>query len=313
LRPSEQKEREMKKLMAYLRLTRPANIVTAIADILAGIAVSGAAILLIWPELAVGPRPGFASWVWLCVATIGLYGGGVAFNDVFDAELDRVERPERPIPSGIVPLRNAAIMAGALLLIGVIAAWQVSLLSGLIALAVAILCILYDAWGKHQSIFGPINMGLCRTGNLLLGVSIVPEMVETYWYLGLIPLVYIAAITMISRGEVHGENKTALQGGFAMYGLVVLSLLGLSFSNPTPWWQALPFLLLLCYMIFPPLLRALNTQKPQLIGKAVKAGVIAQIVVNSTLASVFAGWQFGILVVLLLPLSIWIARKFAVT
>lgn len=313
MRPSEQKEREMKKLMAYLRLTRPANIVTAIADILAGIAVSGAAILLIWPELAVGPRPGFASWVWLCVATIGLYGGGVAFNDVFDAELDRVERPERPIPSGIVPLRNAAIMAGALLLIGVIAAWQVSLLSGLIALAVAILCILYDAWGKHQSIFGPINMGLCRTGNLLLGVSIVPEMVETYWYLGLIPLVYIAAITMISRGEVHGENKTALQGGFAMYGLVVLSLLGLSFSNPTPWWQALPFLLLLCYMIFPPLLRALNTQKPQLIGKAVKAGVIAQIVVNSTLASVFAGWQFGILVVLLLPLSIWIARKFAVT
>jgi len=303
----------MKKLMAYLRLTRPANIVTAIADILAGIAVSGAAILLIWPELAVGPRPGFASWVWLCVATIGLYGGGVAFNDVFDAELDRVERPERPIPSGIVPLRNAAIMAGALLLIGVIAAWQVSLLSGLIALAVAILCILYDAWGKHQSIFGPINMGLCRTGNLLLGVSIVPEMVETYWYLGLIPLVYIAAITMISRGEVHGENKTALQGGGAMYGLVVLSLLGLSFSNPTPWWQALPFLLLLCYMIFPPLLRALNTQKPQLIGKAVKAGVIAQIVVNSTLASVFAGWQFGILVVLLLPLSIWIARKFAVT
>lgn len=313
MRPSEQKEREMKKLMAYLRLTRPANIVTAIADILAGIAVSGAAILLIWPELAVGPRPGFASWVWLCVATIGLYGGGVAFNDVFDAELDRVERPERPIPSGIVPLRNAAIMAGALLLIGVIAAWQVSLLSGLIALAVAILCILYDAWGKHQSIFGPINMGLCRTGNLLLGVSIVPEMVETYWYLGLIPLVYIAAITMISRGEVHGENKTALQGGGAMYGLVVLSLLGLSFSNPTPWWQALPFLLLLCYMIFPPLLRALNTQKPQLIGKAVKAGVIAQIVVNSTLASVFAGWQFGILVVLLLPLSIWIARKFAVT
>lgn len=303
----------MKKLMAYLRLTRPANIVTAVADILAGIAVSGAAMLLTSPELAVGPGPGFGSWVWLCVATIGLYGGGVAFNDVFDAELDRVERPERPIPSGMVSLRNAAIMAGALLLIGVIAAWQVSLLSGLIALAVAILCILYDAWGKHQSIFGPINMGLCRTGNLLLGVSIIPEMVETYWYLGLIPLVYIAAITMISRGEVHGENKTALQGGFAMYGLVVLSLLGLSFINPTPWWQALPFLLLLCYMIFPPLLRALNTQKPQLIGKAVKAGVIAQIVVNATLASVFAGWQFGILVVLLLPLSIWIARKFAVT
>ena len=28
----------------------------------------------------------------LCLATIGLYGGGVVFNDVFDAGLDAVER-----------------------------------------------------------------------------------------------------------------------------------------------------------------------------------------------------------------------------
>jgi len=303
----------MKKLMAYLRLTRPANIVTAIADILAGIAVSGAAMVLMSPEAHPSTGPGFDSWLWLCLSTVGLYEGGVAFNDVFDAELDRIERPERPIPSGIVPLKNAAIMAGALLLMGVVAAWQVSLLSGIIAVVVAMLCVLYNAWGKHQLIFGPINMGLCRTGNLLLGISIIPDMVLEYWYLGLIPLVYIAAITMISRGEVHGENKKALQGGFAMYAVVILVLLALSSTSPVPWWQVLPFLVLLGYMIFPPLLRALNTQNPQLIGKAVKAGVIAQIVVNSILAATFAGWQFGLIVVLLLPLSLWIARKFAVT
>jgi len=303
----------MKKLMAYLRLTRPANVVTAIADILAGIAVSGAALVLFSPETVSDRSVEFSSWLWLCLSTIGLYGGGVAFNDVFDAELDRVERPERPIPSGIVPLRNAAVMASLLLLMGVVAAWQVSLLSGMIAIVVAFLCVLYDAWGKHQLIFGPINMGLCRTGNLLLGISIIPGMVAMNWYLGLIPLVYIAAITMISRGEVHGGNKSALQGGLAMYALIVLVLVALSFTTPVPFWQVLPFLVLLCYMIFPPLLQALKTPKPQLIGKSVKAGVISQIVVNSALSAMFAGWQFGVLVVLLLPLSLWIARKFAVT
>src|SRR5690554_298019 len=303
----------MKKLMAYLRLTRPANVVTAIADILAGIAVSGAALVLFSPETVSDRSVEFSSWLWLCLSTIGLYGGGVAFNDVFDAELDRVERPERPIPSGIVPLRNAAVMASLLLLMGVVAAWQVSFLSGMIAIVVAFLCVLYDAWGKHQLIFGPINMGLCRTGNLLLGISIIPGMVAMNWYLGLIPLVYIAAITMISRGEVHGDNKSALQGGLAMYALIVLVLVALSFTTPVPFWQVLPFLVLLCYMIFPPLLQALKAPKPQLIGKSVKAGVISQIVVNSALSSMFAGWQFGVLVVLLLPLSLWIARKFAVT
>src|SRR5690606_3631272 len=139
-----------------------------------------------------------------------------------------------------------------------------------------------------------------RSGNLLLGISIIPAMAVTCWYLGFIPLVYIAAITMISRGEVHGKNKAALQGGFVMYGLVVMGLLLLALTNRSDWWQPCPFLILLCYMIFRPLLRALKAQQPQLIGKAVKAGVISLIVVNSTLASVFGGWQIRNFVVPLL-------------
>ena len=302
----------MKKAMAYIRLTRPANIVTAIADILAGLAVSGMGITLFASETekvaAVSPGALF----WLCLATIGLYGGGVAFNDVLDADLDRVERPERPIPSGEVSVTNAAIMASSLLLLGILASWQVSALSGMIALAVAILALLYDAWGKHQLIFGPINMGLCRSGNLLLGVSAIPAMVGEVWYLGFIPLIYIAAITMVSRGEVHGKNKNALQGGLAMYALIVVTVFWISLVNGNPW-QVLPFLALLCYLIFPPLIKALRTQQPKMIGRAVKMGVISLIVLNACLASAYAGWESGLIVSLLLPFSLWIAKKFAVT
>ncbi|NEP43227.1 MAG: UbiA family prenyltransferase, partial [Okeania sp. SIO2H7] len=70
---------------AYLQLMRPANIITAHADILVGYAASGAT-----DPYRLG---------WLLLATTGLYGDGVVFNDVFDAELDAIERPERPIPS----------------------------------------------------------------------------------------------------------------------------------------------------------------------------------------------------------------------
>lgn len=299
----------MNNLIAYIRLTRPANIITAIADILAGFAVSKAALSFTGEESDIL----FRSLPWLCLATIGLYGGGVAFNDVFDADLDRIERPERPIPSGKVSVTKAGIMAGFLLLIGIVAAWQVSLTSGLLALSVALLALLYDAWGKHQLIFGPINMGLCRSGNLLLGVSAVPLVVREVWYLGLIPLVYIAAITMISRGEVHGENRKALQGGLLMYLSIILALFYLSIISPVEWWQVFPFLLLLSYLIIPPLIKALKNQKPALIGKAVKAGVISLIVLNAALASAFSGWKFGVLVLILLPLSLWIAKRFAVT
>jgi 4-hydroxybenzoate polyprenyltransferase len=303
----------MSKIKAYLQLTRPANIVTAIADIWAGFAIAGGALVIFADQTKLIDSPVFHNLLWLTLSTIGLYGGGVAFNDVFDAELDAKERPERPIPSGRVSKGKAALMAFLLLLIGIIAAWNVSTLSALIALTVAVLAVLYDFWGKHQFIFGPINMGLCRAGNLLLGISAFPVMLQSYWYLGFIPLIFVAAITMISRGEVHGKNRRALKGGFLMYVFIILSIAVLSILEGNRFFHVIPFIALFAYMIFPPLIKAIREQIPQLIGKAVKAGVISLIILNASLAAAFAGWQFGIIVLLFLPISIYLAKKFAVT
>ena len=302
------------KLLAYAQLTRPANLVTAVADIMAGFAASGAMVALHrLPVNTWGETDYAVSLFWLILATIGLYGGGVVFNDVFDADLDRTERPERPIPRGDASVRGASLLALSLLMLGVVAAWQVSDLSAIIALAVALLAVLYDYWGKHQRIFGPINMGLCRGGNLLLGISAVPATVTHLWWLSLIPIVYIAAITMISRGEVHGANKAALWGGFALYTLVIISLVSLAWGLAVSVELVIPFLLLLGYLIFPPLMKALRMPEPRYVGLAVKAGVLSLIVLNAALAATFAGWGYGLVVLLLLPVSRWLAVRFAVT
>ena len=300
------------RLFAYLQLTRPANVVTAIADIWAGFAVAGAWAIIV-ADWGSGSNLFLINLAWISLSTIGLYAGGVAFNDVFDAELDAVERPERPIPSGRVSKSSAAWMSFILLVIGVLAAAQVSLLSAGVAVTVAILAVVYDYWGKHQNLIGPINMGLCRTGNLLLGISVVPEMLASFWPLGLLPLIFVAAITMISRGEVHGKNRNALFGGLSMYLIVIVSIVAMPFVHETAAWEVIPFLGLLSYMIFPPLIKAIQTQNPKLIGKSVKAAVISLIIVNASLAAAFAGWKIGIIVLLLLPISLWLAKKFAVT
>lgn len=302
----------MSSIIAHLRLMRPANIITAIADILAGFAISGAAVEVFSWELQGFPEV-LNSLLWLILATVGLYGGGIVFNDVFDAELDKKERPERPIPSGKASVLSASVLASILLIIGIAGAWQVSSFSGVIAILVAALAILYNAWGKHQLILGPINMGLCRGGNLLLGVSTFPEALQEMWYIALVPVVYIAAITMISRGEVHGGNRKAIIGGGAMYGIIISVIIILAFLSEIPWWQVMPFVLLFAYLIFRPLLKALKEMEPKFIGKAVKAGVLSLIVLNAALASVFAGWIYGLIVLLLLPVSIIIAKKFSVT
>ena len=113
-------------LVAYLQLMRPANIITAIADILAGCAIAisfkhqSDSLTFIPTEI-----------IWLILSTIGLYGGGVVFNDVFDAKLDAIERPERAIPSGRASKTGASILGLILLAFGVLTAWQVSEISAI--------------------------------------------------------------------------------------------------------------------------------------------------------------------------------------
>ena len=300
------------RLLAYLRLMRPANIVTAFADILAGIAVSG---VWVW-EIEGNPvieAPSYWDYALLLLSTLGLYGGGVVFNDVFDFKLDQKERPERPLPSGKASLRGAIILGSFLFAIGVFSAYFVTEFSGLLACIIVVLVLTYNAWSKHHLVLGPLNMGLCRAGNLLLGVSIYPLLVFVYWPLALIPLLYIGAITLVSQGEVHGGNRRALQLALGMYILVFLMVLAAGIVYEREFLYGIPFIALLAYFTLPPLLKAIQSLQAQDIMKAVKAGVIALIVLNSAIAAIFGGILWGLCILLLLPLSRWLGKAFAVT
>lgn len=311
------------RLFACLQLMRPANIVTAMADILAGVAVAVGFLVSAMRGDGFQVSEDFVlSLPLLLLATIGLYGGGVVFNDVFDAELDAVERPERPIPSGRVSLREAIILGGVLLASGILFAFWVSVLSGTVAIAIAFFALLYNKVGKHKA-WGPLNMGLCRGLNLFLGISVQTHsgtmdfypISQPVWpnYIIIIPILYIAAITSVSRGEVHGGSKKSFYVPFVLYGLVVSAILGILFFTGTPVWQSLPFLVFFAWLIFPPLIRAYRNPQPRHIGLAVKAGVIALIAMDAAIAAAFAGWFYGLLVLALLPVSRWLARYFAVT
>jgi 4-hydroxybenzoate polyprenyltransferase len=281
---------------------RLANVVTAVADVLAGIAISG----------YFSSAGDYYPVLLLCISTIGLYSGGIIFNDVFDAGLDAIERPERPIPSGMVSVESATAFGILFFSIGVGAAALFQPLSFQIAMLIVLACLSYNRWAKHYTIWGPLNMGLCRGLNLMLGVSILAPAIADWWFLGLIPLIYIASITIVSRGEVHGGNKKMLSIAAVLYAVVIVSILWVSASMQNLWLTLL-FLVPLVLMIFRPLLKAFKLPSAENIGKAVKAGVIALILLNASWAGAFGIWQVALIIILLLPLSLWLSKMFAVT
>ena len=94
-------------------MVRPANIITSVADILAGIAIAAYAFGQPLSGLMLVPC------VLLCLSTACLYGGGIVFNDIFDLETDRIERPERALPSGDISLGKALWLGSSLILAGI--------------------------------------------------------------------------------------------------------------------------------------------------------------------------------------------------
>ncbi len=295
-------------LRGYLRLTRPANLPTAAADILAGAAIAG-----LMPLLSATIEDDPVYFLKLCTlvaSSVFLYAGGVVLNDVFDLPTDLLERPERPIPSGLISQPSAALFGGFLLMMGIISASWVSGLSGLTAGILALMILLYNALSKKSVVLGPLNMGICRGLNLILGMSVIGEIANP-WY-AVIPLVYIFAITLISRGEVHGNNKQHLLWAGILYSGVILSVYRIMLRTDRLL-EVLPFLALFTLMIGIPLWRAYRDNSPENIKKAVISGVLSLILLDACLATGFSGWMYGVGVLLLFPLSLALSKMFAVT
>jgi hypothetical protein len=117
---------------------------------------------------------------------------------------------------------------------------------------------------------------------------------------------------MISRGEVHGGSKIVLYFAVFLYLIVIGAVLTISNSKHNLLLAVL-FLIPFTWMIFTPLLKAIQQPIGPNIGKAVKAGVIALILLNAAWASAFGNWQIALIIIILLPLSLWLSKKFAVT
>jgi len=283
----------------YLELLRPANVVTAIADVLAGYAVAGHG------------EPGMLPW--LLGATIGLYAGGVVLNDFFDREIDAVERPERPIPSGRVSARGAGVLGGMLLVLGVLSASQATALAGSVAMAIASCVFLYDARAKRHPFAGPLCMGTCRGLNLLLGISANDAALRAYWPLGVLSVIYIAAVTTVSRGEVHGGRTGVATFALISLGAVLLGLLSVAARSTSGRFAAIVVVAVLAYRVLPAYWRVRRNPEPAVIRRAVRTGVLSLVLLDAAIGASYAGplYAAGILATGLV--AGLLARMFSVT
>ncbi len=191
--------------LAWLQLMRAPAIFTAVSNLVAAH----------W--LATGGECDLRALLLLTLSGIALYIAGMVLNDCFDQDIDTRERPERPLPSGRISQTSAWFVGWLCLGAGVLLAAMHGQTSMMIAAALAAAILSYNRWLKTTCL-GPVNMGLCRYLNWLLGlsaVSLTPIMLP----IALPVFFYVTALTLVSRVEADASSRTPLvmaAGGFIL-------------------------------------------------------------------------------------------------
>lgn len=281
-------------MLAYLRLIRLPNIFTAVADVVAGY------------YIALGPDGKFYELFLLMIVSACIYGGGCALNDVCDFELDLIERPSRPLPSGAISCRAAVFLSYSLFGCGLGAA----ALLGLRVLAVAgllvLLVICYDCVTKNIKILGSLSMAACRGANLLLGM--MPGIyLGTILAFPLISMCYVFGLTTLSKFETCAtpSRYKAVASGWILVALAaVLGLVATGFLAV----QALVALAGLMLMVAPPLYRWLQHAVPKSTGGAVKALVLGIPLLDAVYVTGVQDWILALPLLGCVVLAVWAAR-----
>jgi len=159
----------IRKTVAFFELMRPLNLLQG------GIAV------LVTGSL-VSPPPSTGMVILALITVWSFTGGGNSINDFTDAQIDAVNRPLRPIPSGRISRQEALGFSLLLFVIGIITAIPLlNTITAVIIVSTLFLLITYSPVFKPRPLLGnlvvSLILGLCFVyaaalfGNVAAGIA----------------------------------------------------------------------------------------------------------------------------------------------
>jgi 4-hydroxybenzoate polyprenyltransferase len=213
-----------RRIYGYFALARISNSPTVLSNTLAGAALAGAI------------RPN-ARMVLVASAMVLFYTAGMFLNDLLDYAIDCRERPERPLPAGLVARAEAAAIVAILFGLGGAILWTVGVGPFRAGLALIALIILYDAWHKTNPLSPLIMAGNRALVYVVAFLAFAGQLTgELLAWASLLAL-YIVGLTAIAKSERRPSVAN-------YWPAAALFLPGLYFVIRLPQLAALPLLLL---------------------------------------------------------------------
>ncbi|MEV0238902.1 SCO3242 family prenyltransferase [Streptomyces sp. NPDC050674] len=306
---------------AWAELLRLPALFSVPGDALAGAAATG--------------TPPNSRTLYAIASSLCLYEAGMALNDWADRDVDAVERPHRPLPSGRVRPAAALTAACDLTTAGLALAARAGRPALAVATPLAVTVWAYDLGLKHTPA-GPVAMGAARGLDLLLGAAATAGRTRKALPSAALLGTHTLAVTTVSRQEAQGGSPLPPLAALATTAL--LSRLVTRHPSPatTDHRQAMahgptrpraaghprqePAALLTAALatayaatIARPCFHAALNPSPPLTQHAVGAGIRATVPLQAALAARSRATASALLVAALAPLGARFAKKVSVT
>jgi geranylgeranylglycerol-phosphate geranylgeranyltransferase len=216
----------------YIGIIRPANsIVAGMAAVIGYIIATGSLV----PE---------AVLLWLVVLLVT--GAGNVINDWCDVEIDRVNRPERPIPSGRVSRKGALYFAGVLFAAGILVSFFTTPLCAAIAVINSGMLVLYAFLLKRTAFLGNLAVSYLA-GSIFLFGGALAGMAGLVHAAPIAVITFLAMVTRELLKDAEDVKGDLLQGASTVpirYGVRTTSILAFAFIImalaasifPMYWW-----------------------------------------------------------------------------
>jgi geranylgeranylglycerol-phosphate geranylgeranyltransferase len=171
-------------------------------------------IAVIVGEVAIaGGLPSLYQAVFGFLVSFFLAGSAMVINDIVDRQIDAVNEPDRPIPSGAVPVGTAKIFGAALALLGTLSAVALSPYAIIVAAAALLVSLAYNLYGKKLGLPGNLMVAFCIAVPFLFGgiaVSSPLDVIVAVFFL----LAFLASVGReITKGiaDIEGDRLKGIR------------------------------------------------------------------------------------------------------
>ncbi len=158
---------------------------------------------------------------------------GMVINDIFDLEVDRINKPYRPLPRGAFTVKQAWLYTLFLWALGIVLAFLISVSSGILALIFSGVGLLYAARVKVLGILGNFVVAFSFAFGYFYG-SLITSLDRGIW--GIPPMIWLFFITafMVLQGreiikgmeDIEGDKLREAKTVARVYGLKRAAIVG---------------------------------------------------------------------------------------